>query len=101
MEALEGVSPGFVPLVTPANVLPGTKFGGEFVNQGSGEIDGIDTASATPDLSHVVFNSLIPLTQKASEANLENGLYDWSNGRLELISTLPGGEAIGGTLGNQ
>ncbi len=45
---------------------------------------------ATPDLSHVLFESEAPLTSKAIQAELGEELYEWSAGRLQLVSVLPG-----------
>jgi hypothetical protein len=86
---------GYVPLVTPANVPPGTQFGEKFPL-------GVGFMGATPDLSHVVLTSKAALTSKASEAGLERGLYEWSGGQLQLVSVLLGaGEpAVAGALGD-
>jgi hypothetical protein len=83
---------GYLPLVTPANVPPGTKFGAKFPG-------GVRFEGATPDLSHVVLESeTAALTSKAAEAGLERGLYEWSGGQLQLVSVLPGAaeEPVGG-----
>lgn len=91
---------GYLPLVTGcpqaeecdakvqarANVLSGTKFGGE-----------IKFLSATPDLDHVVFESQIPLTAKATGREL----YEWTGGvppneQLRIVSVLPKGAPYNG-----
>jgi WD40-like Beta Propeller Repeat len=86
------------PLVTGApgyaNVPPGTVFGTALAAGGGGGSCppspdcGPRFVSATPDASHVVFESYVPL---ASGANGQ-GLYEWSGGRLALVSVLPEGE---------
>jgi DNA-binding beta-propeller fold protein YncE len=70
----------YLPLVTGANAPPGTSFG-----------EHLRFLGATPDLSHVVFHSTVALTQSPSGA----GLYEWSGGRLTLVSLLPGGATLG------
>jgi hypothetical protein len=66
----------YVPLVTEANVPPGTEFGNK-----------IHFEAATPDLSHVLLRSEIGLTPSPSG----KGLYEWSAGKLQFVSALPGG----------
>jgi hypothetical protein len=66
----------YLPLVTNANVAPGTEFGAQ-----------IHFVSATPDLSHVVIASKVALTGLSSAP----GLYEWTGGSLQLVSVLPGG----------
>jgi hypothetical protein len=67
---------GYVPLVTPANDTAGTKFGQK-----------LEFVDATPDLSHVVLSSGVPLVAGAAA-----GLYEWhSGGPLEPVSLLPDG----------
>jgi hypothetical protein len=85
------------PLVTGAsgyaNVSPGTVFGTAFAAFGAEEgcppspMCGPQFVSASPDSSHVVLESRVPLTPGASG----RGLYEWSGGRLVLVSTLPAG----------
>lgn len=73
----------YVPLVSAGNVSPGTKFGGQ-----EGTKKGIHFLNATPDLSHVVFNSEAKLN--AEPARLTGGnLYEWSAGQLRMVSLLP------------
>ncbi len=66
----------YLPLVTEAEVAPGTEFGGE-----------VHFLDATPDLSHVVIASKVPLTGGGSAP----GLYEWASGALQLVSVLPSG----------
>jgi hypothetical protein len=65
----------YLPVVSEANTAPGTHFGGA-----------IHFFSATPDLSHVLFSSELPLTGPGTS----NGLYEWSGGKLQFVSKLPG-----------
>jgi sugar lactone lactonase YvrE len=71
----------YLPLVTVENATSGEKWGGE-AQLSRGKVHDV---VATPDLSHVVLNSEVPLTAEASK----QGIYEWSAGRLELVSTLP------------
>ena len=75
----EYLAPGYLPLVTAANDTAKTEFGGA-----------LDFLGATPDLSHVVFESNgVGLT---SSAPLTGGLYEWAAGApLQLVSVLPDG----------
>jgi hypothetical protein len=66
----------YLPLVTNSNVAPGTTFGTQ-----------VHFLSATADLSHVVISSAVALTGPGSGA----GLYEWSAGKLQLVSLLPDG----------
>jgi hypothetical protein len=95
------VTETFQPLVTPKNVPSGTNFGGE---EGGASINArlwMKFVAATPDLSHVVFESPYALTSNAiSELNPvceykcgRRNLYEWSAGALQLINILPDGEA--------
>ena len=92
----------FQPMVTPADVPPGTKFGGEeSVIVPSGNLY-MRFITATPDLSHVVFESPLVLTPGATFSSLSvcgnddcgaQNLYEWSAGRLQLVSILPDGKS--------
>jgi len=77
----------YQPLVTAGNVLPGTKFGGDPKN-GFGEVI---VEGASPDLSHIVLESAPPLTA----VPVEHALYEWSAGRLRLLTFSPGGSKTG------
>jgi hypothetical protein len=89
-------SPLYIPLVTSqeghANVEPGLEFGGV---RGSSE-PRVYLRGATSDLSHVVladrFTSLLP------DAG-PNGLYEWEDGELHPITTLPAAEGGGPSPG--
>ena len=66
----------YLPLVTEADTVAGTQFGGQ-----------IHFVDATPDLTHVVIQSTVPLT----EAPSGKGLYEWVAGELQFVSLLPAG----------
>ena len=84
---------GFEPLVTSANDEAGTKFADPLAPGPS-----LGYVGATPNLKHVIFQSTA-LTPEAGEAG-ENGLYEWTAGRLQLASVLPNGAPTGvGSLG--
>jgi hypothetical protein len=72
----------YKPLVTAANVEPpGLKFG---------EHNTILPVVGTPDLSHVILQSeVLPLLSGGAEGS--GGKYEWSNGKLQLVTVLPGG----------
>lgn len=72
----DNASDTYVALVTEANVAPGTKFGHE-----------LHFISATADLSHVLLRSEVALTGAGSGP----GLYEWTAGRLQFVSSLPEG----------
>jgi|GEM_PF-281681 len=72
----DNASGTFLPLVTEANTLTGTQFGGQ-----------ISFLFATADLSHVVLNAEVPLMGAGSS----RGLYEWSGGQLQFLSLLPNG----------
>ncbi len=89
------------PLVTGApgfeNVPEGTAFGEEGLCPPR-VLCGPEFRGATPDLGHVVLNSKVPLTAMP----VKEGLYEWSGGRLALVSVLPaseGGAAVAGEFG--
>jgi hypothetical protein len=94
----------FTPLVSPADVPPGTKI--EESNF-DGVVDSyweMHFLAATPDLAHVVFTTPMALTpeaikeesvqekvqeNKAEIANVQSNLYEWSAGKLQLVNILP------------
>jgi phosphodiesterase/alkaline phosphatase D-like protein len=71
----------YLPLVTEANVAPGVNFSAK-----------VHVISASPDLSHVVLRSAVALLGGRSQA----GLYEWSEGKLQYLSVLPGGRPARG-----
>ena len=70
----DNASGTYLPLVSEANVAPGTVFQ-----------DQLRFLDATPDLSHVVLGSKVALTSAPSG----QGLYEWSAGKLEFVSCCP------------
>ena len=71
--------PGYVALVTKGDTANGVSFGD------AGNLEFID---ATPDLTSVVLRSSAPLIEGAKE----DSLYEWREGKLTLVSVLPGPE---------
>jgi hypothetical protein len=68
------------PLVTLSNVFPeDTKFG-------EGHRLGLIFEGGTPDLSHVLFDSRRSLTPDSAETEAPGSLYEWSAGKLSLVS---------------
>lgn len=108
----------WTPLVTPNDIFESnTKFGGEDANF----ILPMQFLVATPDLSHVVFESPFALTQGAESLVITNtgqcknvilfcqsyqyNLYEWSGGGLQQVNILPDGKPVfgaylGGSLDN-
>jgi hypothetical protein len=83
-----------------ANAAPGSVFGQEGQCPGHRGFCGPIFEGAAPDLRHVVLGSEAPLL----EAQVKDGLYEWSEGKLVLVSVLPqgeGGKAVTGALGGQ
>ena len=85
----------YTPLVTEANVPPGTKFGE--ISHGSGvETSNVHFIDATPDLSHVLLSSeaVRPNGPVPSliEGAPEGSLYEWAGGQLQLVNVLPESE---------
>jgi len=73
----------YLPLVTEANVAPGVTFGNQ-----------LNFVTATPDLSHVIFNSGVALNGPSSAA----GLYEWAHGALSLVGVRRNGRPAGGLV---
>ncbi len=84
-------SGSYTPLLTAGDVIPGAKFGPpqrlKFGNEDA------KVVAVTPDLSHVLFLSLYALTSNAVQATQRSNLYEWSEGRLQLVNVLPDGTA--------
>jgi hypothetical protein len=83
----------FSPLVTSkagyANVAETVHFGEEGTCPINDHIAcGPEFLGATEDLAHVVLRSGVPLAEGAEPGDL----YEWSAGRLSLVSVLPNGE---------
>lgn len=86
----DDVTGGYLPLITAANVPAGTRFGG---NPANAVNEALDFTGASPDLSHVVLASTVPLTSAPIPSS--DSLYEWSSGKLQLVSLLatqPNGE---------
>jgi hypothetical protein len=90
----------FTPLVTSkepyANVLPDVHFAG---TEKARDEHFVALSGANDDLTHVVFNSEVPLMAGAAVRSL----YEWSGGALEAVSELPegeGGEVVRANLGS-
>jgi hypothetical protein len=86
----------FTPLVTASNVPPGTKFGGEETEPGSGAwSNGVEFRTATPDLSRIILMSTQALAAgfgPGFEPAGEPNLYERTGTSLRLVSVLPSGE---------
>lgn len=92
--------PNYIPLVTSkpgfANVPAGTVFGGP---EPDSPVSKVSISGASPDLTHVVVSSDVPLVAGGDP----NSLYEWVGGDLQPVSVLPPGEGGGivqGTLGS-
>ncbi len=94
----------YLPLVTPADVPSGTKFGGEeSILFPKGNLT-MRFITATTDLSHIVFESPLALTPEAAflggvivdcpptMCGAQN-LYEWSAGHLQEVNILPNGKS--------
>ena len=85
----------YTPLVTPANVPAGTRWAPHELEEG---YEGMSFQAATPDLSHILFSSWAALTTEAITKARESGqgyasnLYEWSDGKLQLVNVLPNGK---------
>jgi len=73
----------YTPLVTPADVAAGTKFGVDVHFEG-----------ASPSLGDVVIGSKVPLLGEDST----QGLYEWAEGKLQQVSILPTGQPATGLV---
>ena len=54
---------------------------------------GVHFVGGSPDLSHAILESEVPLTSTSAS---KGGLYEWSGGSLQLVSVLPEGPEGGG-----
>jgi hypothetical protein len=90
----------FRPLVTAANdtAVPFQPFGEQYQGGCFHVICGPYFVAATPDLSHVVLRSTVPLTSTVIGGE---GRYEWSAGRLQLLSLLPGNKPGSLELGGE
>jgi hypothetical protein len=89
----------YLPLLSAADVPPGTRYGTslEALNHGVRRFKG-----GSPDLRHVVLGSQVALTATAVPPKTES-LFEWSTGGdLQLVSVLPNGSpAVGAGLGGE
>jgi hypothetical protein len=87
----EAAKPGYLPLVSALNVVPGAKYGGVPINETS-VTPALEFLDATHDLTHAV---LLSQTALAPHPPSAPGLYEWSgsDNQLQLVSVLPNGEA--------
>ncbi len=89
----------YTPLVThpgddtadPFQPFGGANAQGECTVGACGPFD----VAGTPDFSHVLLSSNVPLTSVKAEGN---NVYEWSAGQLQLVSILPGGSEGAGLL---
>lgn len=79
--------PAYTPLVTEANVSPGTEFAGD----PNSPLSPVKLAGASPDLSHLVLSSKVPLLAGAPPPPATS-LYLWSAGQLQPVGVLPAAE---------
>ncbi len=89
----------YQPLVNSANVPAGVRFGGETGGKCTSLFCGPSFIGGTPDLRHLVLGSSADLSTTSLEGN--TGLYEWSEGHLQLVNVLPPGETngVGGAVG--
>ncbi len=84
-------NPGYLALVTDANVLPGAQFGPQAL-PGAKLTHVLSFRDATPDLSGLIISSKAALTQESETPPNPENLYEWTGGKLRLINVLPQGE---------
>ena len=78
-------------LITPANTPPSTKLD----ISGNSKYSAAAFVGGTPDLSHLVYQSSVPLTEEpAAKEGPYAGLYELADGQLQLVSILPGASKI-------
>ncbi len=95
----DNIDETYEPLVTAANVPPGTKWAPERYRQNWEEMS---FEAATPDLSHILIGdwaALTPeaITEKSGDFNGEHytsNLYEWSSGQLQLVNIVPNEETM-------
>lgn len=94
----------YLPLLTPMNVPSGTKLNSMYAGSPI-----VRFLAATPDLSELVLKSPLALTPEAPSGDLmiddlQENLYEWNAGRLQLVSILPppsGRPELGATLAGE
>jgi hypothetical protein len=88
----------YIPLVNPANVPSGTKFG---AGEEGGVIKpstGVRFVAASPALDHILLSAPQALTE-GFETGGEQALYEWFAGALQPVSIVPGGISAAGEGG--
>jgi DNA-binding beta-propeller fold protein YncE len=90
-QAMEPHNAGYLPLVTQLNAVgngtseapegPGAEFGESFLDPNA-----LEPVGASPDLTHVVFQS--------ERENGHKGLYEWSEGVIHRVNVLEDGEEL-------
>jgi DNA-binding beta-propeller fold protein YncE len=80
----DNLTGAYLPLLDGEDVAPGTQFGGR-----------VHFIEATPDLGRAILSSSVALLGSSSAA----GLYEWSEGKLEMASLLPDGQPAKGPIG--
>ncbi len=74
-------NPGYVALVTDANVFAGARFGGE---------NALEYIDATPDLTAAIVESKVTVPGcESPQLGCAAGLYEWTAGRLAPVSVPP------------
>ncbi len=95
----------YTPLVSQADVPPGTKYGphGPGLPTDPKEYREYElyVLAATPDLSHVVFETPLALTPEAPSGTPSRNIYEWSAGRLQLVNILPDGSALSAPISTE
>ncbi|HEY5194002.1 MAG TPA: hypothetical protein VIJ39_09065 [Solirubrobacteraceae bacterium] len=89
----------YQPLVTASNTPPGTEFGQKIngAKEVNGEcgpkvvICGPLFLDATPDLKHILVSSYVQLTETPiiDQSEGAEGLYEWTEGKLQIANILP------------
>jgi hypothetical protein len=89
----------YTPLVTAKNVPPGTQFAASEANEAGVEAQDVHVVSVAPNLSRMVLESQYALTENATNTVATHGppnVYEWSAGKLQLLTVLPDGKPIEG-----
>jgi hypothetical protein len=78
----------YMALVYPGNVPAGIKIAEE-----DSAFSGVHAIDGTPDLTHVIIESELALTNNAVSRAKSSNLYEWSKGHLSLVNVLPDGSS--------
>ncbi|HEY7830184.1 MAG TPA: hypothetical protein VIC06_06425 [Solirubrobacteraceae bacterium] len=83
----------YTPLVDAGNVPPGTRFG-QLEESGYIKVGDARFVGASRDMSHVILESLPPLTEGVAAPGVSGtNLFEWAGGSLRLVSVLPNRKA--------